>query len=1007
MSKQSKPMEYKLTDLQGKDTDKDLHRIRNYDNQKLVKLYKLFQKDPVKFRDMVSKQIGSGWIEDTRLMNLEPIRQPVPTSPAWDVTNYPLITYPYTYFDMDIPPKGFKGMPDQWMFHNFYQDPLKIGKTLQKPNIFQEEHLLRRAQSKGGDGFTFFEIRFVPMDWLKFKGEYDSTEKMVDLIKTNYPVPIDGRVPLPLDPPDTGVNRVNLIEAYIKNMTEYLITYFGSSKQKDEIGRKPTENELYEFVRSIVALYVKQHNFYFNNVLPYQEELDRMYQVATLGIDTPPPPAPEITLDPREFDLQKMLADLNLQFKYPTANFVFTYGPPMNTFDNPELAQAVTTLHPRNGGLAYVPNAPLIPFLEKFNRKYIVSPFGTYYYTTVEKTSFFKGMIDTNMKRRKTEKKLMLDAKKKGDTTAAKFHNNMQGLIKINMNSMPGAMGSGFNFLSNRPNFNSVTSIARFFIMNSYAHAERFLEGNFYFRNEEQLVNFIMTCKLYGPDPADVTRKVKALGLYIPSWSEVYEFLKSQLDKYTPYEAREYPTAQRLIASANTGQLLFLFYMSNMKHLVQKNDHFFKPWVKDFISPGSLPVNPSLQPSDIKKLDGDLGIVLSTIYTDLLPTNEKGNSISIYDCIDQAPDLAVQLCNIGNYMQSKIDQIQPVFDVFMKHKVGIGFVAEHRQMKRDAVILSDTDSIIFTTKSWLKWYTGDLKLSNEAFGLNALVVYWLTKANSNILLHVSKAFGAVGPDLKTMAMKNEFMMPVEILTTLKKHYAAIWKIQEGVVYNKPVLDIKGVGLRGSDYCASTLEYAKWYIQSTIDEIYETGKVSIQEKLLDVARLERYIYDTLVNGDPTFLTVEPVKTKDEYKDSSIGIYFNYQFWEDIFGDKYGHIAIPTKCFLLPLTNVRSQTFRERLSAKYPDIYERLMKFFEKYPDKDLTRIPLNPLVDKIPDELRPVINYRSIIYANCRPMYIILQSLGYTFGNAKYVHLVSDVCGWVDRQEADKVEAHLK
>ena len=338
----------------------------------------------------------------------------------------------------------------------------------------------------------------------------------------------------------------------------------------------------------------------------------------------------------------------------------------------------------------------------------------------------------------------------------------------------------------------------------------------------------------------------------------------------------------------------------------------------------------------------------------------------------------------------------------MDHRVGIGYLAEHKQMFRDAVILSDTDSIIFTTREWVQWYLKSTQMTPLAFSTNALVVYWLSKATANIVYHLSVNIGAVGADAKRMNMKNEFMMPVEILTTLKKHYASILKIQEGVFYGTPRLDIKGVNLRGSNFSKDTLNYTTWFIQALIDEVYNKGEISLSDFIVYVLRFERMILDSLRNGQTRFLTVDPIKNEDEYKSVDQSIYFNYLFWEEVFGDKYGNIAIPTKCFILPLVGVKSGMYQFYLETEHPDIAKRLAKFISKYPKKELSRIPINPLTNQIPEELKKVADYKYVIYANTKPLYLILSSFGMNTGATKKQHvLFSDLYGWVKLSEQDQ------
>lgn len=634
----------------------------------------------------------------------------------------------------------------------------------------------------------------------------------------------------------------------------------------------------------------------------------------------------------------------------------------------------------------------------------IISPFGTVYETVDKKSSFLKGMIDVKGKARKSEKKLMLAAKKSGDKKAEIFHNNNQATIKITMNSLIGAMGSGFNFLSSIADFNSVTSISRFFIMNAYAHAERFLEGNFYFRNEEQVINFIITCMKYGPDSNTVESMVRKYDFYIPSSKDVYTFLTDSLHRYiTPCE---HPKLLDMLDKLSTGTLCFIWYMSNGIHLIQGNNNYWKRWMYDFFRDGEIDLNQEADPMDLYKLDGDLVIVMSTVYNKRIPVNDKGNSISVYDCIEKYPDLARQFVLIGRYMQSKIDEIYPIFELFTNHSVGIGYISEHKYMFRDTVILSDTDSIIFTTKSWIKWYIGEMKMTDMAFNMNALIVYFLSKANAFILYNVSKAFGAVGKDLKTMNMKNEFMMPIMILTSLKKHYASILKIQEGVYYNTPRLDIKGVGLRGSNFGIQTLKYTEWFIRSIIDEIYNKGNIDIRLKIQEVLQFERLVYDSLIRGETTFLPIDPIKSEDEYADSERTLYFNYLFYEAVFSEKYGSIPIPTKCYVLPLIGVTGIKYTSWLEQHHPDILAKIQKFRAEHEDKDINRIPINPLVDKIPSELNKVINYKSIVYTNARPLYLILQSFGVGVGNGRKFILLSDMYGWVSEKDAANSLVHL-
>lgn len=765
----------------------------------------------------------------------------------------------------------------------------------------------------------------------------------------------------------TPSRRKDLFQAYLDNITDYICAAHPEAPH----------DEVYSFVKEQINRRI--------NLLKYNLE-----DAQKRGLDL---------TQPRQGN----------EMLWPTAQLMRCYNNKLTEQNDPMQAPFYMCNDPSTyhsyGNATEFETYDLYEFLD-FTASKIMCPFGSVYETTDIQTSFLKGMIDGQSKARKVEKKAMLNAKRIGDSTAATFHNNNQATIKINMNSMPGGMGSGHCFLSSVANFNSVTSTARFFIMNSYAHTERFLEANFFFRTEEQLLNHIVTCMQRCPDVKKIVEVCNNTGIRLPDWEEVYDFLVKCLHRYN--FAQDHPNIRVMLCGMHPGQLAFLFYMSNLNHIFRCNESIFRPYIDSFFD---IPVeadDSAYSPEDVRKLDGDMVTAMSVIWNDLLPKNKKGNSESVYDCVEQYPDIARKFARIGTEFAKKLKWFEEAFDLFINHRVRIGYVIEHKNMFRDSVILSDTDSIIFTSKSWIKWYTGDLRLTPAAYNITALIVYWLTKATAMMLRHLSFSCKIMGNDLKTMNMKNEFMFPVEILTSLKKHYVSLQKIQEGVVFGKLGLDIKGVNLRGSNFSNKTLSYVEWFAQGLAEDVYNHGAIDLKEKIIDVMRFERLVYDSLMNGQTTFLTVDPVKEENEYSDAERTLFFNYKMWEAVFASKYGSIVIPTKCFVVPLVGIRNKEYLDWLHNTEPDIEKALLVWFEKYPNRPLNRIPVNPLLDKVPDELIKVMDIRHIVYDNAKPLYLLLKSFGFVPGTSKKSPtLYSDMYGWVTSEEAQKVFCHTE
>ena len=669
------------------------------------------------------------------------------------------------------------------------------------------------------------------------------------------------------------------------------------------------------------------------------------------------------------------------------------------------------------GNLVEVPNMDILKFGSVYNDK-IMSPFCSVYETTNKLTSFLTNKINKDGAKRKAKKKLMLKSKKIGDATGARVYNNQQATVKINMNSTSGAMGCNGNFLSSPANYNSITSICRFFVMNSYAHAERFLEGNFYFTTVEQIINHIVNCIRLGPKSEYVMSVCSSstVPLYLPNVDDVTNFLFDKLYRYnknTPEENKE--KIRDVVSKLDQGVLTFIYYMSNFKQFIQANESFFRPWLDDFLTDTNVDYSQEYDLDEINKVDGDLITVVSTVYNRMLPRNKKGNNISVYDCLSPQPEQGVNEAHpeivqkfiaISKHMQHKLAQIEDIFNVFMRHDVGISRVPEHKFMYRDAITLSDTDSIIFSTQHWVEWYTGSLAINDKAYAINALIVFFLTKSTIYLQYQVSKKIGCCGKDLLTMNMKNEFMMPVQISTAAKKNYASILKIQEGVVFANPRLDIKGVNLRGSTFSPSTTAYTQWFIQDIIDTITNEGSIDPRKKILDVLRYERLILDNLQNGGTTYLAIKSVRPANEYKDPNKSIYFNYQIWESVFAPKYGSILIPTKTYTVPVKNLADPRYMEYLEKVEPDTADRLKQALVAFKGKDINQIPINSMLKEVPVVLRKAIQVRNIIYSQSSPLYLIMKSLGLNIGAdggkmSSRPELFSDVYGWVTSEEANK------
>ena len=622
-------------------------------------------------------------------------------------------------------------------------------------------------------------------------------------------------------------------------------------------------------------------------------------------------------------------------------------------------------------------------FFNKYNQ-YVLTQSGSVFYPIDKKESMMHKFISHYLDSRKAYKKKMLEAKEKGDTVVANINNYNQATMKIRANSIIGGTGCEFSFCYSKPVFNAVTSLSRNCIMNAYALTERFLAGNFYFPTYNHLLNYISICLQTGPTKKETEEfKSRYPDIYTPCVDDVFKLFSSYVSIYT--NEKSSVSLRVFLSGLEEYQLFYLYYANNVFLFFNENRDMLIPMILDVFDDNKVDYThiSDKNPYDLFSFDGDLLIVLNTHYAYLLQQNK-----SMYDTPKDNPELAKKFVCIAEYMTDKIKPILDIVEFFCKRNTSIDNTIAHKHMYRKVVSNSDTDSVIFTTKEFVKWYTGTYNFTQQAFDIDALITFLLSKCIAWLMFTISVQRGAKDKYRYSLNMKNEFLYPVMMSCIIPKHYAGFITMQEGKILPRPDFDIKGVSFRGSTMQQITLDYVTNFIKSIINDIYnkdrpeQVGNISIHKYILKVIQYERYIYQSLKRGEVTFLNVAPIRNESEYKNADASIWFNYLMWKSVFEKTYGEIQIPNKCHIVPLIPklIRSDEYLNWLKIESPDIYQKMDEYLKNIDSKkNISRIPINPILSNIPKELLPLIDIRSIVYSNCAPLYLVLESFGLSFG----------------------------
>lgn len=645
----------------------------------------------------------------------------------------------------------------------------------------------------------------------------------------------------------------------------------------------------------------------------------------------------------------------------------------------------------------------LLNLVRQYTNK-TISPFGTFYETTDVHIPNNKEFLDTLVANRDKAKKAMFKYIEQNKPLEASIKEAEQALNKIAANSVSGGHGTALNALYDLETYSSITSLCRHGTMIAYTFAERFLAANYYFPDFEDALNFIITTAEMAPPDEIIISLLEKFKLNVVWGEELYDIIYSGMDKYIiptePQKRLLLETCENLSAAKRS----FVYYARSLYNLYNKNKEVMNTLFMEIFT---LDTNPTcLNRTDvtldyIKEVDGDLEQAAQTIYGELL------GKYVIKDLPKENPELGLIVAKVLKSFQDILDYWKPVIDMFFHTKTMVSKAHINKNMLRKVIIVSDTDSIIYTSKDMVTLFLGGTFTFNNkyVYAAHALCTYFLCKSVASLLRMIAVQRGAVGEkNIKMLKMKNEFFYPVFVRTNQSKHYIGQLTVREGVILPKPKLDVKGVSFKTSNVPKITHEFTDKLIKMLMDDVTKHTNVYAGDYISEVLRYEKYIYDSIKNGEFTYFTNISIKKKEEYKNPEISIYANYLMWQSVFAEKYGDIYIPTKCVLIPFVKgkYKNQEYLDWLKMKSPSIYNKFTKLIEKNGKKPITRIPIPVSCPSIPEEIIPLIDIRSIIYKNMSPAQLLLKSLCIDLGSTKRQPLFSDYYTCLfDKDESDE------
>lgn len=660
--------------------------------------------------------------------------------------------------------------------------------------------------------------------------------------------------------------------------------------------------------------------------------------------------------------------------------------------------QVTISLTGKNGD-PEVQQLPLSQLLRQ-SRSLIVTPSGSGYLPSDREPSLISQMIATKKAERKQVKKRQLQAEGDGDQVTAKQCWYKQASIKIGLNSLPGQLASSSNIFYDKGGYNSITSMARNIIPRAYLTCERLLGGNFAWLLEEQVISYLQSLLHHLPEELAIRNQLQRWQLKWPTAIEVSAFLKDGWQRNSRAVV-SMERVDRILWRLSPEQLAFIYYYGNLRHLCWDNEERLRPYLRQLLTlPEQLELQDGVTVKDIYAFDS------TVLAVTMVVTAERFAHQTIDVLCREQPERIPEFHACCRLMQERLAELWSLVSFFTEVDVDIVDLKTAPYAFRNTTVLSDTDSVIFTTAAWDDWYReGQVSdgVTQDSYNITAICIYLLHHVVRGVLLRFSRRFGIAPAEEQILEMKNEFLYPIMLLYDVKKTYAALQLIKEGVFLPKPKPDIKGQQLRGSSMGDETLTFTEDLIVRDIMYPAMRGQLDVRQILQRILAYERQIYQSLAQGETTYLTVTSLKPISNYTNpDNTCVVRAHRLWNELFAKEYGEVIAPIKVPMFPLRSLGKirtvngvkeavldpQLYAELRQVK-PRFAERLKRWFT--PDKLLpSNMLLSPLLPEIPPEMRVLMDRRAVVQTNLRPAYLTLLSLGIQL-DPDYQVLLTDMC----------------
>lgn len=627
---------------------------------------------------------------------------------------------------------------------------------------------------------------------------------------------------------------------------------------------------------------------------------------------------------------------------------------------------------------------------ESVKNREIIAPTLTTYLHPDEKLSLLSGFLEENVALRNKAKKAMFEAEVNGDMETYDMKKTEQKNNKLSNNSVSGMHCSPANPIYNETGHSTLTSNCRSTSGYGNANNEKFLAGNRHYYNHHIVLNNIVST-ITNCDLELIDSVMAKYNLNYPTVEDTIACIQYSTNLYW-WEKHFFKKIEDLVAKLTPTQRAAFVYIGDFYHLKKYNEGF----VRNFLTGIIQKVKGRHEGDPVKFIKSSDEIYVNMAHQ-ICADEVKGYGKKYHELSEESVHtVALTVKNIQDTFNRHTDLIK-AFWVTTNMPASVAYFPTS---VRRAALTSDTDSTIFTVQDWILWYRGHYTMDGGAIALIGAMTALASLTIIHVLALMSANFGIVEKHIHRIEMKNEYRFDVFVPTQLGKHYYANMGCQEGNVFEKHKMEIKGVYLKSSNLPASINKRAQDMMKRITDEVMtisETNPTPIEVKkyITEVADIERMIINSIKKGETEFLKASSIKDAQSYsKEGNDSPYRHHVFWNEVFGQKYGVVPEPPYSTIKVSSIIENQTdLNKWLSTMQdPNIKANIENWIKRTGKSSFGTFNLPTTVLKntgIPIEIASIINYKKIIIDLCSIFYLILETLGIYLYDDKVARLASE------------------